>query len=462
MLSLMGMYWGTKPDGNRGDTAQLPRLVSDFFYPNMGGVESHLFHLGQQLIQRGHKVVVVTHAYGQRTGIRYVTNGLKVYYLPAWVGYQQATPPTFFAFFPILRCIFVREQIQVVHGHQALSPLCHEAIFHARTMGLRTCFTDHSLFGFNDLGNVVGNKVLKFTLSDVDHVICVSHTSKENTVLRAALDPQDVSVIPNAIAVSQFVPDPSAPDPNWITIVVISRLAYRKGIDLLVAVIPRVCAIFPKVRFLIDGAKRIDLEQMRENCLLHDRVRFIGSVKHHEVRNVLVQGNIFLNTSLTEAFCIAVVEAASCGLTVVSTHVGGIPEVLPPHMICFAQPEENDLVRAVMQAVKSVQMKEVMPMRQHAEVKEMYSWANVAARTEVVYKQVMRINTPPFIERLRRYYGCGLWAGKLFCIMAAIDLLFLVLLEWWLPREAIEIAPSFPTKKYKRIRQMTSDKSGGS
>jgi phosphatidylinositol glycan class A protein len=57
-----------------------------------------------------------------------------------------------------------------------LSPLCHEGIFHARTMGLKTCFTDHSLFGFNDLGNVVGNKALKFTLSDVDHVICVSHT----------------------------------------------------------------------------------------------------------------------------------------------------------------------------------------------------------------------------------------------------------------------------------------------
>jgi hypothetical protein len=33
-------------------------MVSDFFYPNMGGVESHLFNLSQQLIQRGHKVCV--------------------------------------------------------------------------------------------------------------------------------------------------------------------------------------------------------------------------------------------------------------------------------------------------------------------------------------------------------------------------------------------------------------------
>lgn len=44
---------------------------------------------------------------------------------------------------------------------------------------------------------------------------CFDLVSKENTVLRAALNPADVSVIPNAIAVSQFVPDPSVPDPNW-------------------------------------------------------------------------------------------------------------------------------------------------------------------------------------------------------------------------------------------------------
>lgn len=54
---------------------------------------------------------------------------------------------------------------------------------------------------------------------------------------------------------------------------------------------------------------------------------------------MLVRGHIFLNTSLTEAFCIAIVEAASCGLFVVSTNVGGIKEVLPDHMVNFASPD---------------------------------------------------------------------------------------------------------------------------
>lgn len=65
----------------------------------------------------------------------------------------------------------------------------------------------------------------------------------------------------------------------------------------------------------------------------------LGAVHHKQIRDVLVKGQIFLNTSLTEAFCIAIVEAASCGLLVVSTRVGGVPEVLPEHMIIFAEPD---------------------------------------------------------------------------------------------------------------------------
>lgn len=53
-------------------------MVSDFFYPNMGGVEEHIFNLSQCLLEHGHKVVILTHSYEDRVGIRYMTNGLKV------------------------------------------------------------------------------------------------------------------------------------------------------------------------------------------------------------------------------------------------------------------------------------------------------------------------------------------------------------------------------------------------
>ena len=48
-----------------------------------------------------------------------------------------------------------------------------------------------------------------------------------------------------------------------------------------------------------------------------------------------------MNTSLTDSFGIAILEAACAGLYVVSTRVGGVPEILPEDMISFAEPEED-------------------------------------------------------------------------------------------------------------------------
>jgi glycosyltransferase involved in cell wall biosynthesis len=217
-------------------------------------------------------------------------------------------------------------------------------------------------------------------------VICVSNTCRENLSLRASLHPSFVSTIPNAVDASKFTPDPSLRYPtHTINVVVLSRLVYRKGIDLLVRIIPLMCARYPIVHFIIggDGPKKLQLEEMRERYQLHDRVELLGkgatvvvgkgvtavivmatamaplcptlltpltsltshlpptsppsptpgAVPHHQVRDVLVRGHVFLNCSLTESFCIALLEAASCGLFVVSTRVGGVPEVLPPSMI---------------------------------------------------------------------------------------------------------------------------------
>ena len=95
---------------------------------------------------------------------------------------------------------------------------------------------------------------------------------RENTVLRARLQPSVVHVIPNALVAEQFKPPLKPPSGDTskyfaarylysvlnvvalpVTIVVVSRLAYRKGIDLLIATAPRICAMFPNVRFLVGG-----------------------------------------------------------------------------------------------------------------------------------------------------------------------------------------------------------------
>lgn len=117
----------------------------------------------------------------------------------------------------------------------------------------------------------------------------------------------NVYVIPNALIAERFQPCPPPPSDTRksilpflflvsytpycaVTIVVIARLAYRKGIDLLVATAPRICARFPNVNFVIggDGPKLIDLLQMREKHRLQDRIELLGAVKTNDVRSVRI------------------------------------------------------------------------------------------------------------------------------------------------------------------------------
>ncbi|XP_051938359.1 phosphatidylinositol N-acetylglucosaminyltransferase subunit A isoform X8 [Hippocampus zosterae] len=324
-------------------------MVSDFFYPNMGGVESHIYLLSQCLIEKGHKVVVVTHAYGHRKGVR---------------------------------CSLTTPSLALL--------------------------------------------------------------IKENTVLRAALDPEIVSVIPNAVEHGDFTPDPSQRNNDRITIVVISRLVYRKGIDLLSGIIPELCLKHPDLHFLIggEGPKRLVLEEVREKYQLHDRVRLLGSLEHKDVRGVLVQGHIFLNTSLTEAFCMAIVEGASCGLQVVSTRVGGIPEVLPQDLITLCEPTVQSLCAGLETVIARQRSGSVStPATVHARVRNLYTWRNVAERTEKVYDRVRGEEVLPLDRRLRRLRThCGPVAGSIFAFVAVLDFLFLLFLQWWLPDRLMDLA----------------------
>ncbi|MEE6468377.1 hypothetical protein FKM82_008268 [Ascaphus truei] len=419
-------------------------MVSDFFYPNMGGVESHIYQLSQCLIERGHKVIIVTHAYGDRKGIRYLTNGLKVYYLPLKVMYNQSTATTLLHSLPLLRYIFVRERVTIIHSHSSFSAMAHDALFHAKTMGLHSVFTDHSLFGFADVSSVLTNKLLTVSLCDTNHIICVSYTSKENTVLRAALDPEIVSVIPNAVDPTDFTPDLHKEKGSRITIVVVSRLVYRKGIDLLGGIIPEMCKKYPDLHFLIggEGPKRIILEEVREKYELHDRVRLLGALEHQQVRNVLVEGDIFLNTSLTEAFCMAIVEAASCGLQVVSTRVGGIPEVLPENFIILCEPSVTSLCRGLENAIDKLRAGTLpSPETIHQEVRTFYTWRDVAERTEKVYDRVAHKTVLPMDKRLEQLIKhCGLVTGCIFALFAVVSFIFLVFLRWMTPDSCIDIA----------------------
>ncbi|PBK83527.1 PIGA-domain-containing protein [Armillaria gallica] len=258
-------------------------MITDFFHPNVGRAENHVYVLSANLIKRGYKVIVITHSHSHRVGIRWLLPSLKVYYLPFVPIASSATLPNFFTFLPYLRTILIREHIHLIHAHASLSSLGHEGLLPS-TWRLNS--VHHSLFGFEDAASILTNKLLAGTLRNVDAVICVSHTGRENTVLRGELFDQSGRVQGNSLfglgrrSLAILCP-----------IVVLSRLAYRKGIDLLITTAPRICSAFANVRFVVggDGPKLVDL-QMREKHNIQDCIELLGTFRPIDVRYVLMRG----------------------------------------------------------------------------------------------------------------------------------------------------------------------------
>ena len=290
-------------------------------------------------------------------------------------------------------------------------------------------------------------------------------------------------------------PDPSNPigpgDP--LTVIVISRLFYNKGTDLLISALPLLLQQHENLRFIIAGSgpQAIDLEQTLDSLpqrLVYtpsgqSRVVLLGGIRHEEVRDVMVRGHLLLSTSLTEAFGTVLVEAASCGLMVVATRVGGVPEVLPGNMTVFVLPEVEDVVRGVTEAVGVLTSKAVRRDKFHDLVKNMYSWSDIARRTERVYDLITGSPSAPenegyyheewqhygqpaqtqsfaLIDRLKRYFGCGIWAGKLFVIVVVVDYLIYCFLEIMYPREKIDICKPWPAVPNDRFVDADHEQNG--
>lgn len=276
-------------------------------------------------------------------------------------------------------------------------------------------------------------------MSDIDACICVSHINKENLSLRAAINPRNIYVIPNAVDASRFKPNPGLRYPvNRINIVVVSRMFYRKGVDLLVDIIPEIIKKHPDVYFIIggDGPKKAILEAMRDKYNLADRMELLGRVPHEKVREVLCRGHIFLNTSLTEAFCIAIIEAASCGLLCVSTNVGGVPEVLPPDMIYLAPASPKPMIEQLERAINHY--KKIPSNQFHERVKRLYNWRMVARRVERVYDDISHGPAPSLLSRMKMRISLGPVAGLFAVLLMILDYLVLLFWRWMDPDETID------------------------
>jgi phosphatidylinositol N-acetylglucosaminyltransferase subunit A len=200
---------------------------------------------------------------------------------------------------------------------------------------------------------------------------------------------------------------------------------------------------------------QVDIALCVDRYGLNDRIEFLGTIQHSNVRGVLCRGHIFLNPSLIEAFWIALLEAASCGLLVVSTNVGGIPEVLPPDMLYLANPDEHSVQQQLEKAINDVGL--VSTETYHEKIKELYSWQKTAAQTEVVYDNIMKTKHHCLTDRFKIWLSSGYINGFFLCMLVIVFIVVAWVCEYFVPAVDIDEAVNFPVKRYKANKHKYGD-----
>ena len=140
------------------------------------------------------------------------------------------------------------------------------------------------------------------------------------------------------------------------TIITVSRLVPKNGVDILIDAIAEVKKEIPNVRCVIigDGPERANLESRITKFGLYNSVRIQGAIPHEEIRSRLHAADIFVRPSRSEGMGIAFVEAMASGLPVVGTAVGGIPDVIE-HVKTglLARPDDaRDLARQIIRLMR--------------------------------------------------------------------------------------------------------------
>jgi phosphatidylinositol glycan class A protein len=146
----------------------------------------------------------------------------------------------------------------------------------------------------------------------------------------------------------------------------------------------------------------------------------------------------------------AIVEAASCGLKVVSTKVGGIPEVLPPALIYLSEPHVPSLLAALEHAISDfVRGRVLSPEECHNVVRTLYTWHNVTTRTERVYNMVSMHESKSLRKQFQQYLLTGVYP---FLLVIALMYLMLRFLDWYIPSSSIDYAKDYVVARNKNKR----------
>ncbi len=160
------------------------------------------------------------------------------------------------------------------------------------------------------------------------------------------------ALVRNGVDTSQFQPVQAMPEwrqalpADQPVLLAVGNLVPEKGFALVLDTLARL----PGMQLIMigDGPEKRDLQQQAEQLQISDRVHWLGRRPQAELAAAYAHADVLLLTSHSEGMPNVVLEALACGLPVVATAVGGIPEWLsPPFGRCLAHRDPQQFATAV-------------------------------------------------------------------------------------------------------------------
>ncbi len=303
-------------------------------YPTFGGSGVVATELAKGLVQRDHNLHILSYARPARldtfqTNISYHEVNINSYPLFEY-------PPYDLALANQMANMIEFEGIDVLHVHYAI-PHATSAFLAKQILGERAANipiittlhgTDITLVG----SDASYKSVVDFSINQSDGVTAVSEYLKEETYKRFDIK-KDIEVIPNFIDLDRFKKSNKThfkkaicPDGEKI-VVHVSNFREVKRVPEVISVFHEVLKNDIKAKLLLvgDGPDRQRAERRCRELKICDQVRFLG--KQENVEEILSIADLFLIPSGSETFGLAALEAMSCSVPVISTNIGGLPEV---------------------------------------------------------------------------------------------------------------------------------------
>jgi len=302
-------------------------------YPTYGGSGVLATELGIAMADKGHEVHFITY----RTPVRLAAFHANIFFHEVegdgYALFEYAPYDTALASKMVDIATFFK--LDLFHVHYAIP---HAAVaFLARNIlqakGLHIPFIT-TLHG-TDITLVGTNKsflpVVEFTINASDGVTVVSESLKRDTLKSFKIN-RDIKVIHNFVDFKRFRKTnkdhfKKAIAPNGEKLIVhTSNFRKLKRVEDVIKVFQRISDQTPAKLLLIgDGPDRQRVEEYcREVCQCVD-VRFLG--RQDAVEELLAVADLFIMPSASESFGLAALEAMACEVPVISSNVGGIPEV---------------------------------------------------------------------------------------------------------------------------------------